>query len=219
MDKKGAPRLVALGHNGTWACFWDDRRFAWNLKGGYDDSLLHALEADDNPITFLALDPFSSNYFAHHENGLLRWSVSFGSTENTRFREACYKYMQERAREDGTTLETANTMTASRAFDSSSYTITPTTKFGEDKSLLQGQGRTSGGWFGYSSGIAVNIGNVGQVTGSLIDIKLSCNDRSLHLSVGNPALIAIGLAYLAWSALRWRSTSRIPKTVTGQIRK
>ncbi|KAF2423407.1 hypothetical protein EJ08DRAFT_664416 [Tothia fuscella] len=128
MPDRGAPSNVCLGVNDTWVVFWDNGRIQWILKS-YHNTVYEKLSRDTT-ITRPVLDPYSSDFFLHQKNGMIIWSVQFDEASGARqeFIQRCQAYMQERAREDGSTFEMENWTCGSKT-SKQGYMISPTTKW------------------------------------------------------------------------------------------
>jgi hypothetical protein len=132
MTDRGPPSDVCLGVNETWAVFWDNGKFQWNLKTYYDTVHKHlSTDADDGvAVTRVVLDPYSSDFFVHLETGLVCWSVQFEEGARKSFVQRCQAYMQERAKEDGRTFRLEHWRSGDNNIKSG-YIISPTTNWGE----------------------------------------------------------------------------------------
>ena len=109
MPDKGLPQSIALGREGTWVAIWDES-YAWELGDHYGDlgEFLAASNITRGGVKHVALHPVTEEYFVHDSNGMLYWHINRDEATMGHFKEVCYWYMQQRAREDGTTFEFRN---------------------------------------------------------------------------------------------------------------
>jgi hypothetical protein len=131
MADRGPPSDVCLGVHQTWVAFWSNGSSQWNLKtyyGQVHERLSRDISSEWPRITRLVLDPYSSDYFMHTEDGRLSWSVQFDESARKSFVQRCRAYMQERAREDETTFK-INHQVIGEKTAKSGYVISPLTKW------------------------------------------------------------------------------------------